>query len=138
MICFFYWKWQIKSYVIIAYLVRKSALSLLEIELLLPVCPKIHSNYDITAWHKLDWGKIQLLFSSRVMDPFQVPLLQLHFQIMSPPVMQNSPCPWKSVPGSSKLLPHCPNQYCNARIQKTSSAYSRTNIQRIEILSHVF
>lgn len=52
------------------------------------------------------------------MDPSQVPLLQLHFQIMAPPVMQNSLCPGKSVPGSFKLLPHYPNQYCNARIQK--------------------
>lgn len=102
--------------------------------IILPVCPKIHSNYDITAWNKLDWEKIQLLFSSRVMDPSQVPLLQLHFQI----IMQNSPSPWKSVPGSFKLMPHCPSQYCNARIQKTSSAYSRINIQRTETLSHVF
>lgn len=33
-----------------------------------------------------------------------MPLLQLHFQITAPPVMQNISCPGKYVPGSSKLF----------------------------------
>lgn len=40
--------------------------------------------------------KYNCYFPSRVMDPVQMPLLQLQFQIMAPPVMQNSPYPRKS------------------------------------------